>query len=82
MQEKEYTAELMTGTRLGPGFVLLPQDRYEELIRAETERDVLEATIEGSNSYRIDTVMCAIKNARRAQFLTPRKPEAEGNNAE
>ena len=41
---KKTPAELVADLMLDPGFVLVPQDRYEELIRAETERDVLEAT--------------------------------------
>lgn len=40
---KKTPAELVADLMLDPGFVLVPQDRYEELIRAETERDVLEA---------------------------------------
>ena len=44
---KKTPAELVADLMLDPGFVLVPQDRYEELIRAETERDVLEATIKG-----------------------------------
>lgn len=48
---KKTPAELVADLMLDPGFVLVPQDRYEELIRAETERDVLEATIKGENSY-------------------------------
>lgn len=82
MEEKKSPAELVADLCLDPGFVLLPQDRYEELIRAETERDVLEATIEGANSYNVERVMDAIKTARRVQFLLPRKTEAEENDAE
>ena len=48
---------------------LVPQDRYEELIRAETERDVLEATIKGENSYNVDRVLAAIQKARKAAWL-------------
>lgn len=77
MEEKKTPAELVADLCLDPGFVLLPQDRYEELIRAETERDVMEATIEGENRYSIDTVLGAIKTARRAQYIPPRKTEAE-----
>ena len=51
-----------------PGFVLVPQDRYEELIRAETERDVLEATIKGENSYNVERVLDAIQQARSALY--------------
>ena len=45
--DKKTPAELVADLMLDPGFVLVPQDRYEELVRAETERDVLEATITG-----------------------------------
>lgn len=38
---KKTPAELVADLMLDPGFVLVPQDRYEELVRAETERDVL-----------------------------------------
>lgn len=51
---KKTPAELVADLMLDPGFVLVPQDRYEELIRAETERDVLEATIKGENSYNVE----------------------------
>lgn len=77
MEEKKSPAELVADLCLDPGFILLPQDRYEELIRAETERNVLEATIEGENSYGIEKVLNAIKTARRAQYLPPRRTEAE-----
>ena len=49
---KKTPAELVADLMLDPGFVLVPQDRYEELIRAETERDVLEATIKGEKPVR------------------------------
>lgn len=79
MDEKKSPAELVADLCLDPGFVLVPQDRYEELIRAETERDVLEAVIAGKSSYSVDTVMDAIKAARRKAFAPPEKPEGEGN---
>ena len=53
---KKTPAELVADLMLDPGFVLVPQDRYEELIRAETERDVLEATIKGENSGMAESV--------------------------
>ena len=56
---KKTPAELVADLMLDPGFVLVPQDRYEELIRAETERDVLEATIKGENSYSVGRVHSA-----------------------
>lgn len=82
---KKTPAELVADLMLDPGFVLVPQDRYEELIRAETERDVLEATIKGENSYNVDRVLGAIQTARKAQWLKvaniAEAPEA-GNDAE
>lgn len=79
MDEKKSPAELVADLCLDPGFVLVPQDRYEELIRAETERDVLEASIDGRGSYNADAVMGAIKVARRKAFAPPEKPEGEDN---
>ena len=63
---KKTPAELVADLMLDPGFVLVPQDRYEELVRAETERDVLEATIKGENSYNVDRVLAAIQRARKS----------------
>lgn len=74
-------AELVADLMLDPGFVLVPQDRYEELIRAEIERDVLEATIEGENSYNVERVLKAIKAARNRLFWA-KKPEAANVDAE
>lgn len=77
MDDKKTPAELVADLCLDPGFVLVPQDRYEELIRAETERDVLEAVIDGKSSYGIDTVIDAIRAARKKAFAPPEKPEGE-----
>lgn len=71
---KKTPAELVADLMLDPGFVLVPQDRYEELIRAETERDVLEATIKGENGCNVERVFNAIQQARKAQWL--KVPEA------
>lgn len=66
---KKTPAELVADLMLDPGFVLVPQDRYEELIRAETERDVLEATIKGENSYNnVERVLDVIQQARSALY--------------
>lgn len=80
---KKPPSELVADLMLDPGFVLVPQDRYEELIRAETERDVLEETIMGNNSYNTDKVLEAIQQARstlrRMKMLAEKaadKPEA------
>lgn len=77
MDDKKTPAELVADLCLDPGFVLVPQDRYEELIRAETERDVLEAVIDGKSSYGISTVIDAIRAARKKAFAPPEKPEGE-----
>lgn len=65
---KKTPAELVADLMLDPGFVLVPQDRYEELIRAETERDVLEATINGENSFSVGRVLDSIQQARSALY--------------
>lgn len=77
MDEKRSPEELLAQLCLEPGFVLVPQDRFEELVRAEAERDVLEATILGENRYAVGTVLDAIKKARNKVLLG--KPEAEGD---
>lgn len=83
--DKKTPAELVADLMLDPGFVLVPQDRYEELIRAETERDVMEATLSGDIKYSIDAVMKAILAARRSVMI-PRVEketlEGDGGNAE
>ena len=51
------------GVLLEEEMVVIPLSLYEQLIRAETERDVLEATIE-NDKYEVETVLRAIKVAR------------------
>ncbi|WP_297202068.1 hypothetical protein [uncultured Flavonifractor sp.] len=80
--DKKTPAELVADLMLDPGFVLVPQDRYEELVRAETERDVLEATLSDENKYSINTVMKAILAARSRVLITRvegETPEGEDN---
>ena len=72
MDEKRTPEELLAQLCLEPGFVLVPQDRFEELVRAETERDVLEATIRGENKFNVDTVMEAIRVSRNRVLLVRR----------
>ena len=85
---KKETADLFAELCLDPGFILVPQDRYEELIRAETERDVLEETLLDGTSYSAEKVLAAIRSARikayRMKMLTidtpatmEDKPDAE-----
>lgn len=45
----------------------VPVSRYEELVRAETERNVLEAAISGRSSYTASVVLDAIQSARRIE---------------
>lgn len=61
---KKETADLFAELCLDPGFILVPQDRFEELIRAETERDVLEMALTGDSSYGVEKAFNAIKSAR------------------
>ena len=77
MDEKRSPEELLAQLCLEPGFVLVPQDRFEELVRAEAERDVLEVVILGDKNYNVDVVMAAIKKARNNVLLG--KPEVEGD---
>ncbi len=82
--DKKTPAELVADLMLDPGFVLVPQDRYEELVRAETERDVLEGALTGACKYDADKVMTAILAARSRvvrHMAEEETPEGE-NNAE
>ena len=51
------------GVLLEDEMVVIPLSLYEQLIRAETERDIFEATIE-NDKYNVETVLRAIKVAR------------------
>lgn len=83
MDEKKSAADLVASLCLDPGFVLVPQDRYEELIRAETERDVLEHTISGKNSFEAKDVLAAIRKARRmGDSPAQHEPEAGETDAQ
>lgn len=62
---KNATAELVANLMLDPGFVLVPQDRYEELICAEKERDILSVVLDSESSYLARTVADAIRESRR-----------------
>lgn len=80
MNEKKEPAELVADLMLDPGFVLVPQDRYEELVRAETERDLLEHATLGQLSYAAKDIVQAIREVRRATWRpSPVQPEGEGN---
>lgn len=81
MVEKKEPAELVADLCLDPGFVLVPQDRYEELIRTETELNVLEATIMGEKRYNVDTIMEAILVARKKLYRL-KEPEVKDDSDE
>ena len=58
-------SEIQEGVLLEEEFFSIPRGLFEELIRAETERDILEATIEGKNGFVVEEVLSAIKDARK-----------------
>lgn len=68
MKDETTCIELLANLCRDPGFVMVSQDRYEELIHAEVERDMLELTIEGKNCFSSILMMEAIKAARKAQY--------------
>ena len=53
------------GVLVEQDYVSIPLGLFEDLIRAETERDVLEATIEGENSFVASEVLKSIQTARK-----------------
>lgn len=73
--DKKTPAELVADLMLEPFFVLVPKDRYEELVRAETERDVLEGALTGNCKYDADKVMTAILAARSRVARTAAEEE-------
>ncbi len=54
-----------TGVMMETDYISIPVSQYEDLIRAETERNILEAAIEGEHRYCIDDILDAIKTARK-----------------
>ena len=77
MAEGKTLEELIGMLCLEPGFTLVPQDRFEELVRAEAERDILAAVISSDKSYNANDVMKFIRNARRRGC--PEQPEVAGD---
>lgn len=57
-------SEIHEGVMLQEEFVSIPVSVFEELIRAETERDILENIITGDKKYAVDDVLKAIQTAR------------------
>lgn len=59
-----HNSEIHEGVMLQEEFVSIPVSVFEDLIRAETERDILEAVIGGEHKYTVDDVLQAIQTAR------------------
>ena len=57
-------SDIREGVLVEQDYVSIPMGLFEDLIRAETERDVLEATIEGENSFVVSEVLKSIQTAR------------------
>lgn len=57
-------SDIREGVLVEQDYVSIPLGLFEDLIRAETERDVLEATIEGENSFVVSEVLKSIQTAR------------------
>lgn len=65
--------------------ISIPMARYEQLLRAETELNVLGVAIEDGPSYRVDEIYKAIKKAREkaaSQVVTVKLPEEGEDGAE
>lgn len=58
-------SDIREGVLVEQDYVSIPLGLFEDLIRAETERDVLEATIEGENSFVVSEVLKSIQTARK-----------------
>lgn len=57
-------SDIREGVLVEQDYVSIHLGLFEDLIRAETERDVLEATIEGENNFVASEVLKAIQTAR------------------
>lgn len=58
-------SEIHEGVMLQEEFVSIPVSVFEDLIRAETERDILEGILTGEKKYAVDDVLKAIHTARK-----------------
>lgn len=56
------------GILLEEDFITIPLPYFEELIRAQTERDILEATIKGDNRFSVEQVLQGIEDAREKRL--------------
>ena len=59
-----HNSEIHEGVMLQEEFVSIPVSVFEDLIRAETERDILENILTGDKKYAVDDVLKAIQTAR------------------
>ena len=58
-------SDIREGVLVDQDYVSIPLGLFEDLIRAETERDVLEAAIEGENNFVASEVLKAIQTTRK-----------------
>ncbi len=58
-------SKIHDGVLMEENYISVPRVVFEELIRAETERDILEATLESTTSYITKEVLKVIKSARK-----------------
>lgn len=59
-----------------PGFVLVPQDRYEELVRAEMQRDMVFTLSESDKSYQLSELIKLMKASMYGEPLKGEIPNA------
>lgn len=70
-------SDIREGVLLEQDYISIPVGLFEDLIRTETERDILEATIEGKNSYLADEVLSVIKDARKKHLSSVMRIEID-----
>ena len=58
-------SEIREGVLLEQDYISIPVGLFEDLIRAETERDILEAALLGEHKYSASEVLEAILTARK-----------------
>lgn len=58
-------SDIREGVLLEQDYISIPVGLFEDLIRAETERDILEAALLGEHKYSASEVLEAIQTARK-----------------
>ena len=59
-----------------PVFVLVPQDRYEELVRAEMQRDMVFTLSESDKSYQLSELIKLMRASMYGELLKEEIPNA------